>query len=179
MVPNALRLHRAARRLRSLGIPLLPGLLTTVGVYLHRAWLHCEAELGEEVELGYGGLGLAIAPGVRVGRGTFISQHVTLGERPDAPGVPRLGRNVMVGAGARVLGPVTVGDDAVIGANAVVLEDVAPGAVVAGIPARELHRPAPTGTRQAGAGVSPGIAAHPDGAHLRSASAPSGSDGTA
>jgi len=178
MVPSALKLHRAARRLESLGLPLLPDLLTTLGVYLHHAWLHREAELDEGVELGYGGLGIAIAAGVRVGRGTFLSQHVTLGEHPDAPGVPRLGRNVFVGAGAQVLGAVTVGDDAKIGANAVVLEDVAPGAVVAGIPARQLHRPAPTnagappggtgaGFRRTRAGAPSGIAAQPDESHLR------------
>lgn len=165
MVPNALRLHRAARRLQALGIPLLPGLLTSLGVSLYRSWLHPEAELDEGVELGYGGLGIAIAARVRVGRGTFLSQQVTLGERPDVPGVPRLGRDVFIGTGAQVLGPVTVGDHARIGANAVVLEDVPPGAVVAGIPARELHRPH-AGARQARAGMPSDIAMDPGGSHL-------------
>jgi serine O-acetyltransferase len=161
MVPNALKLHRAARRLQTLGLPLLPGLLTTLGVYLHRTWIHPEAELEDGVELGYGGIGTAIAAGVQIGRGTFLSQQVTLGERPEVPGVPRLGRDVFIGAGAQVLGPVTVGDGASIGANAVVLEDVAPGAVVAGLPAKELRRPAPTAARQAGDGAPVGIATEP------------------
>jgi serine O-acetyltransferase len=165
MVPSALRLHRAARRLEALGLPLLPGLLTSLGVALHRAWLDRGAELDEEVELGYGGLGIVIAAGVRVGRGSFLSQYVTLGERPDTPGVPCLGRHVFIGAGAQVLGPVRVGDHARIGANAVVLEDVAPGAVVAGIPARELHRPASAEARPERVGAPTGIVVPPESAH--------------
>jgi serine O-acetyltransferase len=161
MVSNALTLHRAARRLQALGVPLLPGVFTTLGVYLYRAWIHPGAQLEDGVELGYGGIGTAIAPGVRIGRGTFLSQQVTLGERPDAPGVPCLGRDVFIGAGAQVLGPVTVGDGASIGANAVVLEDVAPGAVVAGLPAKELRPAARTTARQAGDGVSSSIATEP------------------
>ena len=160
MVSNALKLHRAARRLQSLGLPLLPGLLTTLGVSLHRAWIHPEAELEDGVELGYGGVGVAIAAGVKIGRGTFLSQQVTLGENPGTPGVPRLGRDIFIGTGAQVLGPVTVGDRASIGANAVVLEDVAPGAVVAGVPAREL-RPARTTARQTGDGEPSRIATDP------------------
>ncbi len=140
MGPTALSFHRAAQRLRALGVPLLPGALRALGLRLHATWIDPRARLEESVELGYGGLGVVIAAGVEVGARTFLSQHVTLGERFDVPGVPRLGRDIFIGTGAKVLGPVTVGDGAVIGANAVVLDDVAPGATVAGIPARELPR---------------------------------------
>jgi serine O-acetyltransferase len=55
-----------------------------------------------------------------------------------------IGDDVRIGAGAKILGKITIGDFAVIGANAVVIKDVPPGAVVAGVPARELrHRAAP------------------------------------
>ncbi|MBF5040772.1 acetyltransferase [Aggregicoccus sp. 17bor-14] len=140
MGPNALSFYRTARRLRAAGVPLLPQVLSTLGERLHQTRLDLRAQLGEGVELGYGGIGVVVAPGVHVGPRTFLCQNVTLGERPDAPGVPRLGADVMVGAGAMVLGPVTVGDHAEIGANAVVTEDVPPGAVVAGVPARILRR---------------------------------------
>ena len=60
--------------------------------------------------------------------------------------MPRIGRNVYVGVGAQIVGPVTVGDGAVVGAGAVVTADVAPGAVVAGVPARELTRKTATGS---------------------------------
>ena len=140
MVPNALSFYRAARRLKSAGVPLLPELISRVGAGLHHVHVDLQAQLGEGVELGYGGVGVVVAPGVTVGPRTFLCQNVTLGERPDAPGVPRVGSHVLVGSGAMVLGPVTVGDHAEIGANAVVTEDVPPGAVVAGVPARVLRR---------------------------------------
>ena len=79
-------------------------------------------------------------------------QGVTLGviepdgERPDPKGSPQLGRNILVGAGANVLGRITVGDGARIGANAVVLCDVPDGATAVGVPARILER------RRTGAG---------------------------
>jgi serine O-acetyltransferase len=140
MGPNALSFYRAARRLQAAGVPWLPQALASLGARLGQTRLDPSAQLGEGVQLGYCGIGVVVAPGVSVGPRTFLCQNVTLGERPDAPGVPRVGADVLVGSGAMVLGPVTVGDHAEIGANAVVLEDVPPGAVVAGVPARVLRR---------------------------------------
>lgn len=72
-----------------------------------------------------------------IGDGCVIRQGVTLGNRrPDAPHeAPTLGRHVSVGAGAKILGAVTIGDDAVIGANAVVLTDVPARHLAVGVPA--------------------------------------------
>ena len=75
-----------------------------------------------------------------IGDDCVIRQGVTLGNRYlDRPfDAPELGKRVNVGAGAKILGRVVVGDDAVIGANAVVLHDVPAGATVVGIPARQI-----------------------------------------
>lgn len=72
----------------------------------------------------------------RVGRNVSVIAGVTIGARKGYVW-PRIGDRVYVGAGARVLGDIDVGDDASIGANAVVIDDVRPGATVVGIPARE------------------------------------------
>lgn len=74
---------------------------------------------------------------VRIGEDCQIGQLVTVGYS-DKGGPPTLGDRVRIAPGAMVLGPVTIGDDAVVGANAVVVTDVAPATVVGGVPARPL-----------------------------------------
>lgn len=140
MGPTALSFYRAARRLKTLGVPLLPDVVAAVGTRMHQCHVDLEARLHPSVELGYGGMGVVVAPGVEIGEGSFLSQNVSVEPRPGEAGVPRIGRKVFVGVGAQIVGPVTVGDGAVIGANAVVTTDVAPGAVIAGIPGHELKR---------------------------------------
>lgn len=71
-----------------------------------------------------------------IGENCWINQQVTIGHT--GKGCPVIGNNVMVTCGAKVLGDITVGDGAVIGANAVVVKDVEPGAVMGGVPARKL-----------------------------------------
>lgn len=75
-----------------------------------------------------------------IGSYCLIGPHVVIGGRSGHKSVPVIGNRVFVGAGAKVLGPITVGDGAVIGANAVVIDDVPPRTVVAGIPARVIAR---------------------------------------
>jgi serine O-acetyltransferase len=82
--------------------------------------------------------GIVIHPDAEIGPNCLIFQQVTIGLVAATPQAPRIGAGVDIGAGARVLGPVTLGDGARIGANAVVLCDVPPGGVAVGIPARVL-----------------------------------------
>jgi serine O-acetyltransferase len=77
-----------------------------------------------------------IHPEVQVGPNCLLFQQVTLGHA--GAGVPRLGGHVDVGAGAKIIGSVTIGDHAIIGANALVTVDVPPGATAVGNPARLL-----------------------------------------
>ncbi len=114
-----------------------------LAVLRHRFW---SAIAGTDIPLNArlgGGLliphpnGIVIHPESEVGPNCLIFQQVTLGTAM-RPGLPKLGGHVDVGAGARILGPVTVGDHARIGANAVVLDDVPAGVTVAGVPARPV-----------------------------------------
>jgi serine O-acetyltransferase len=139
MFVNAIELYRAAKRARQSGRVRMARVLASVSRTLHNCHVDVESEILEDVELGYGGMGIVVGPGVVIGRNSFIAQGVTL-EALNAGGTaPVLGRDVLVCAGAKVLGQVRIGDGAVVGANAVVLEDVGPGEVVAGIPARRIR----------------------------------------
>jgi serine O-acetyltransferase len=84
--------------------------------------------------------GIVIHGNSEIGDDCIIRQGVTLGNMTlDRPyDAPKLGRRVNVGAGAKILGAVHIGDDAAIGANAVVMRDIPAGAIAAGIPARIL-----------------------------------------
>lgn len=106
---------------------------------LIRLLFSCEisyrAHLARDVEFPHHALGVVIGDGVVVGQRTRILQNVTLGGR-GGDGVPVIGCDVVIGAGACVLGELTVGDGATIGANAVVIRDVPAGAVAVGVPAK-------------------------------------------
>ncbi len=115
-----------------------------IAVLRHRFW---SAVTGADIPLNCrlgGGLllphpnGVVIHPGAVVGPNCLIFQQVTIGAGT-TPGLPRIGGHVDIGAGAKILGGVTIGDHAKIGANAVVLQDVPAGATAVGIPARLLH----------------------------------------
>jgi serine O-acetyltransferase len=86
------------------------------------------------------GVGIVIGGYSVIGEDCTILQGVTLGEvRFDSTDYPRVGDRVILGAGAKLLGGITVGDDAVVGAGSVVLEDVPAGGVAVGVPARILQ----------------------------------------
>lgn len=153
---DAMWLHRMARRLRARGVPLVPDVLRKAIYYLHSSHIPVEAEIGEGTMLGYGGIGIVIHKDAKVGRHCLISHEVTIGGRSGIPGAPVIGDYVRIGAGAKILGDIHIGDFAVIGANAVVVKDVPSGAVMAGVPARELRvDPDPLTTYQREMGLLP------------------------
>jgi serine O-acetyltransferase len=153
---DAMALYRIARKAYLRGIPVLPTVLRKVIHCLHGSYIPAEAEIGEGTQVGYGGMGIVIHKDARIGRHCLISHQVTIGGRSGLKDLPVIGDYVRIGAGAKVLGNIRVGDFAVIGANAVVVKDVAPGAVVGGIPARELRKdPDPLATYEREMGLRP------------------------
>jgi len=100
------------------------------------------AKIGRRLVIEHSG-GIVVHGNAELGDDCIIRQGVSLGNRrlDDPFGAPILGSRVNVGAGAKILGRVRIGDDVEIGANAVVLQDVPTGAVAVGVPARILTRP--------------------------------------
>jgi serine O-acetyltransferase len=126
--PPSLRL---AAKAAYLGAFKLAEILTGVS-------LPARARIGKGFYIGHFG-NIIVHPDTIMGERCSLSQGVTIGVLGgDRLGVPRLGNDVYVGAGAKILGPVTIGDGAIIGANAVVLEDVPAGATAVGVPARVI-----------------------------------------
>ena len=132
-------IHALAHRLWKWHVPLLPKLLTLFNRVVFTAQLPAETKLGRGVIFNYSGLATVIHPRAVIGDRVEISTGVVIGGRSEIYEVPVIEDDVQIGAGAKVLGPIRVGRGAVIGANAVVLHDVPPGAVVVGIPARVLR----------------------------------------
>jgi serine O-acetyltransferase len=132
---QALLAHRLARALLEAGVPLAPRAIA----YLTRAVtgieIHPAAKIGPEFFIDHGS-GVVVGETAEVGRRVTLYQGVTLGGTGFQRGKrhPTLGDNVTVGSGAKLLGPIAVGDGAKIGANTVVVEDVPPNATVVGNP---------------------------------------------
>jgi serine O-acetyltransferase len=137
---DALSLQRTAHFLHRAGVPLLPRVLRRAVLHLYGSVLDPALRLPASTHLGYGGVGIVIHGGARIGERVLISHGVTIGGRAGHPGLPVVEDEVKIGAGAVILGPVRVGRGALVGANAVVLHDVPPHAVVGGVPARELGK---------------------------------------
>lgn len=139
---HALLMHRFAHACWNGGFLWLGRFVSNVARFLTGIEIHPGATIGRHVFIDHG-LGIVIGETAVVGEGSTIYQGVTLGGTSLARGAkrhPTLGRNVIVGAGAKVVGGFTVGDGARIGANAVVVKEVPPGATAVGNPARILHR---------------------------------------
>ncbi|MDR9793617.1 serine acetyltransferase [Aeribacillus pallidus] len=94
-----------------------------------------QCKIGKGLSLPHGAKGIVIHKDAVLGDNVTLLHQVTIGSRKDSP-PPRIGNNVSVGAGAKIIGDITVGDFSKIGANAVVISDVPPNSTAVGIPAK-------------------------------------------
>ncbi|HEX6458652.1 MAG TPA: hypothetical protein VF032_07035 [Thermoleophilaceae bacterium] len=129
-------LYRTKARLQALGVPFLPRLAHRLAIGL------AQVSIGDPVVVEPGVYlihGQVVLDGiVEVGSGAVIGPFVTIGLRAGDLRGPVIERDVAIGTGAKVIGNVRVGTGATVGAGAVVVDDVAPGGTVAGVPARPV-----------------------------------------
>lgn len=138
---QAILLHRFAHGLWLLGLPFFPRLLSHLSRFITGIEIHPGATLGKGVFIDHG-MGVVIGETAIVGDYSLIYQGVTLGGTGKETGKrhPTLGENVVVGAGAKVLGNLQVGNNVRIGAGSVVLRDVPSTCTVVGVPGRIVYR---------------------------------------
>lgn len=138
---QALVLHRLAHWLYQIGIPFIPRLISNFSRFLTGIEIHPGAQIGKGVFIDHG-MGVVIGETAIVGNYCLIYQGVTLGGTGKESGKrhPTLGENVVVGAGAKVLGNIQIGNDVRIGAGSVVLRDAPSESTVVGVPGRIVYR---------------------------------------
>jgi len=138
---HALALHRVSHWLWNVGIPLLPRLLSHFSRFLTGIEIHPGATIGQGVFIDHG-MGVVIGETAIIGDYALIYQGVTLGGTGKESGKrhPTLGENVVVGAGAKVLGNIQIGHNVRIGAGSVVLREVPSDCTVVGVPGRIVYR---------------------------------------
>jgi len=136
----ALFFHRFAHSLYKKGLRFIPRFISAFGMFFTMIDIHPAATIGRRVFIDHG-VGVVIGETTVVGNDVIIYQQVTLGGVSTSKGKrhPTIGDNVVIGAGAKVLGNIFIGDNAKIGANSVVVKNVPFSATAVGIPARVLQ----------------------------------------
>jgi len=134
---HALIFHRTSNVLFKLRVPFFPRWISQVGRFFTGIEIHPGATIGAGFFIDHG-MGVVIGETTIVGDNVTIYQGATLGGTGKEKGKrhPTIGNNVVIGAGAKVLGNILVGDNSYIGSNAVVIKDVPPNSTVVGVPGR-------------------------------------------
>ena len=138
---QAIFLHRFTHKLWNLKLPLIPRLLSQINRTITGIEIHPGARIGRKVFIDHG-MGVVIGETAEIGDNCLLYQGVTLGGTGKNHGKrhPTLKENVVVGAGAKVLGSITIGANTRIGAGSVVVRSVQGNSTVVGIPGRVVHQ---------------------------------------
>ena len=134
---HAIIFYRTAHVLLKMGVPFVPRWISQLGRFFTGIEIHPGAEIGEGFFIDHG-MGVVIGETTVIRNDVLLYQVVTLGGTGKERGKrhPTIGNNVVIGAGANVLGNIIVGDNSYIGSNAVVIKDVPPNSTVVGVPGR-------------------------------------------
>ena len=138
---QALLAHRIAHKLAYWKIPFVPRYISYLTRIITGIEIHPKAQIGERLFIDHGE-GVVIGETTIIGNDVLIYQQVTLGGTGSEHGKrhPTIGNNVIIGAGAKVLGNITIGDNVRIGAGSVVIDNVPDNCTVVGIPGRIVQQ---------------------------------------
>lgn len=134
---QALVLYRIAHFVLKIKIPIVPRFISQCAKFITGIEIHPGARIGQGVFIDHG-MGVIIGETSIVGDNVTFFQGVTLGGTGKKQGKrhPTIGNNVVIGAGAKVLGDISIGDNSYVGANAVVIKNIPPNSTVVGVPGR-------------------------------------------
>jgi serine O-acetyltransferase len=132
-------LYRAKASMQAVGIPVLPRIAHRLAIGIAQVCIGDPVVIGPGLYLPHGQV--VIDGVVRIERGAVIRPWVTIGLKDGVHDGAHIGPHVRIGTGAKIIGPVTIGQGASIGANAVVVRDVPAGGVAVGVPARVVEPP--------------------------------------
>lgn len=138
---HAIIIHRFSHCLYSLGLRTLPRFISQIARFFTGIEIHPGARIGKGFFIDHG-MGVVIGETTEIGDNVTLYQGVTLGGTGKEKGKrhPTIGNDVLIGAGARILGSIKIGDDSKIGAGSVVLKEVPENSTVVGIPGRVIQR---------------------------------------
>jgi serine O-acetyltransferase len=134
---HAIIFYRIANLLFRFKVPLIPRFISQFAKFITGIEIHPGAKIGRGLFIDHG-LGVVVGETSIIGNNVTLFQGVTLGGTGKERGKrhPTIGNNVVIGAGAKVLGNIIIGDNSYIGANAVVIKSIPPNATVVGVPGR-------------------------------------------
>lgn len=141
-----MKLYSLARKMYLKKIPIIPRMIWVFMRIVFTCDIPYQSNIHKSTKLGHNGIGIIIHPCTTIGKNSIIMQQVTIGgnhgkvriHNEKEFGYPIIGENVFIGPGAKIMGPVFIGDNVIIGANAIVTKDCEPNGVYAGIPAKRL-----------------------------------------
>jgi len=138
---KAILLYRIAHFFWKIGMPFIPRYISEIARELTGIEIHPGAEIGSDFFIDHG-TGCVIGETTEIGNNVTLFSGVVLGGTNIEPVKrhPTLGNNIVVGTGAKILGPITIGDNVKVGANSVVVTNVPPNSVVVGVPGRIVTR---------------------------------------
>lgn len=108
--------------------------------FLFNSYIPYQTKIGKGTRLGHRGIAVVINKAAIIGANVLIRAHVTIGKLDSNAGAPLISDNVEIGDGAKILGHIRIGENARIGANAVVLTDIPDNATAVGVPARVIAK---------------------------------------
>lgn len=136
---NAISFYRKGNWCWRHHIPFLPKCFKALTYLLFNSVVPYTTKIGSDSKFAYGGIGCVVHSRATIGDRVISGQNSTIGRSLDPEDFPTIGNDVYISAGVRIIGKITVGNNVIIGANAVVNKDVPDNSIVAGVPAKIIR----------------------------------------